>query len=481
MNWKKAWAVAASAATFLILVITGTLAWTNFNQSALNEWQGSSPEIGGTLHDDFCQPNKDIYVENWGEHPFFVRVKLEEYMEMGDGAGVKLDPVSNKAVSLAPGADIDDTDTWKPYNHGNEGEVFRDYWKWTMGGSKYYFPAPESLRQNGGDGYIDSLSPEDIGPFDINEYGVHSKETPVASIMTIAQWNSEGCPMGYIWVLDSDGWAYWAAPVLPGQATGLLLDNVELVKPPIQDYYYGINVKAQMATKDGKAEEDGIIDNYTKFGLEENGGWTPEGEGLMERIAGSQEITAVVITSDKSSEFSIFDAIPIYVKQGETVTLTAGVVTGSGPTAVTWYGNGSSGFKMTTDGNTAVVKIDREVTSGDMFDIIATSLVDPTKYDSKRIVVFLAAEYTVSTDRTGRAYADYGDNTFKMMEGGEPYGNYICGGLDLVFGTGDDLTNVVVINGVKYLTADEDGKYLSKGPDGRIGTNDDPQIGICSY
>ena len=51
------------------------------------------------------------------------------------------------------------------------------------------------------------------------------------------------------------------------------------------DYYYGINVVAQMATKD----DDGL-DNYERFGDEEHGGWTTDGQALMRLIVGIEYI-----------------------------------------------------------------------------------------------------------------------------------------------------------------------------------------------
>ena len=113
-----------------------------------------------------------------------------------------------------------------------------------------------------------------------------------------------GSPVGDYWVIDrnhdqhSDCWIYWASPLKPGEATGLLLDKV--VKKDWaylnrigsnfdynQDYYYGINVVAQMATKDGTTDSNGVIDNYIRFGDAANGGWSADGQKLMEIVVGS--------------------------------------------------------------------------------------------------------------------------------------------------------------------------------------------------
>ena len=42
-------------------------------------------------------------------------------------------------------------------------------------------------------------------------------------------------------------------------------------------------------TKDGEADSSGILDNYTRFGDKEHGGWTVDGERLMDIIVGNLE------------------------------------------------------------------------------------------------------------------------------------------------------------------------------------------------
>jgi hypothetical protein len=147
------------------LVLTGTFAWVQLASRA-NEWRHEDEDgtPGGTGHDDFAQPNKDVYVENWGEKDIFVRIRLDEYMETGEGAGKYLgdnlttqaqDP-DNKAVSSLPGALIYDRTTWEPHVPYNDAAAecaaadFHSYWQWAMGGQKWYMPAPSLERtQNG--------------------------------------------------------------------------------------------------------------------------------------------------------------------------------------------------------------------------------------------------------------------------------------------------------------------------------------------
>ena len=82
---KRKKAVAATVAAAAIL-LAGTFAWTSISQNALNE---AIVDInpGGRLHDDFNGTNKDVYVENFNTGvdavPIFARVRLDEYMEIG--------------------------------------------------------------------------------------------------------------------------------------------------------------------------------------------------------------------------------------------------------------------------------------------------------------------------------------------------------------------------------------------------------------
>ena len=72
----------------------------------------------------------------------------------------------------------------------------------------------------------------------------------------------ESRQLGHFWVVDSDGYSYWASPLLPDEATGLLLHKVELIEQPVYDFFYAINVAAHMATIDDAP------DNYERMILD---------------------------------------------------------------------------------------------------------------------------------------------------------------------------------------------------------------------
>ena len=65
----------------------------------------------------------------------------------------------------------------------------------------------------------------------------------------------DGSKPGKYWVYDTDGWAYWAEAIQPGEATGLLLSKISLKKEMMDDWYYGINAVAQFATDDDLGDD----------------------------------------------------------------------------------------------------------------------------------------------------------------------------------------------------------------------------------
>ncbi|MDR1001550.1 MAG: hypothetical protein LBL96_12280 [Clostridiales bacterium] len=276
--------VITSALCGIILLGSGAIdKASKTNDSAAEKTVNIGGSTGGTLHDDFAAPNKDVYVENWSNDDALVRIRLSEYMELGKGAGTRSGEGDNQAISVVSGANINDPTKWtlltSPTNK------FSEYWEWAMGGKKYYYPVSPSKRGAVVDGkeYIDSGSPEGLGVNDTNAEGIHTKLTPDATVVSMDAWIRMDYPIGDYWVIDDeDGWIYWANIVPGGKSTGLLLDKVELIKSIKQSYYYSINVDAQIASVDD-TENNG--DYYVKWEQRNPyGGWTKKGKDLIDRI-----------------------------------------------------------------------------------------------------------------------------------------------------------------------------------------------------
>ena len=330
----KTIAAVTAAALALTIAVTGTYAWQSISQNALNEAAGYF-NPGGRLHDDFDGTNKDVYVENFtspdnGGVPIFARVRLDEYMEFGADAGLNKDAADRKATPVIEGATINDISTWKTFIMGEEGNVLHDtYWTWSMGGKTVFMPTfnknKDSLKAeiNGtfagldgdpstdDDRYSDYIAytlgqilegkavydadgntvdegeeaAEGVNILTMNE--THTvKETLEGSVMTMEQWITDGCVLGNYWVYDTDGWAYWANPINPGEATGLLLDGIELKNEQSDRWYYAVNVVAQFAT----AGDWGNEAETTGFYMD---GITANALQLLNKAAGMDDITEV--------------------------------------------------------------------------------------------------------------------------------------------------------------------------------------------
>lgn len=295
-------AIALSA----VILLGGTFAWQSISQEALNE-VSAVVNPGGRLHDDFVEItydengvavydtmtyNKDVYAENFTSLAnngvqVFARVRLDEYMEIGKGAGALNDDGTlselNEATSIVSGAKLEDKTTWSTYMFGDDSSAFRKYWDMSFGGSTIYMP---TFNKD-----MNSLVADINGTFDASftdhveytdgqtvsdnaEYTVQkedgsyetktvaethtAKSTLNATVISMQQWIDDGMNIGDFWVYDTDGWAYWANPINPDTATGLLLDGINRTDEIMNDdWYYAINVVAQFITYDDIGAESG--------------------------------------------------------------------------------------------------------------------------------------------------------------------------------------------------------------------------------
>jgi hypothetical protein len=220
-------AVISAAALF----VTGTFAWQQM-VSKTNEFTGTK-EIP-TLHDDFdpAAGLKDVYVENRADRPFFVRVQLAEAMSL----------TSNTWRPTASDYEAHTYETAaEDCEHDNAaGDEFHDYFTWTMGGQKWYMPAPA------GSGNVIQDSTDYTGV-------AGAKQTPLAEIVKIADYLlKSGADKDAFtgWIFDTDGYAYWSQPLLKTQVTGLLLHGVATDAALANtDYYYAIDVRVQVVDR----------------------------------------------------------------------------------------------------------------------------------------------------------------------------------------------------------------------------------------
>lgn len=343
---KKNLAAVTAAALAAGILISGTLAYQSMNQMAANEVK-QNINVGARLHDDFNGTNKDVYVENFAEPGedakiIFARVRLDEYMEYGAGAGSKPgEPgYQGKQVTVVnadadPKPTIDDKSTWTTRIPGATiGEAGDDnpFWEkvtWTMGGQTIYMPTfnrDNTSLEADINGTLAGTNPDDKIYYDDYHAWILGEEktadatyagdetisethfaanTLTAKVMTMAEWKAAGSLPGDYWVWDTDGWAYWANPIYPGQSTGLLLDSIEILEDSAAQMYYAINVVGQFVSQDDTGKGKGT-------GFYADGTPTADAEMLLEHIGAVTTQQTLTVTP------TIGDAVP-----GRTVTFQA--------------------------------------------------------------------------------------------------------------------------------------------------------------
>ena len=516
LSFKHRILAAAGAVTMAAaVVITGTFAWQSISQMANNETVVPA-NPGARLHDDFDGRNKDVYVENFtdpndGGMPIFARIRLDEYMEIGSGAGLKTGDAGyadKKAQSLISGADINDVTTWTTHIPANDpafcAKDFHTYWHWDMGGKTVYMPTfnknKDSLKAdvNGtfaGTNPADNVHYDDYHKYALGETkvgdeiydaddnkidegaaaveGVNirtvqnqthtARETHTATVVTMAQWKAMGSPVGKYWVYDVDGWAYWAEALKPGEATGLLLDAIELVRDPDDDCYYAINVVGQFTTRGdwGQNDNSGFFDPTQG---------TPPTNDAMDLLRQAADMLPGV------TGITMAEGAKAYVRANNAITLHP-VVTVKNPsgdvaeTNVKW--DVSPATNMFLNGTLSTT----EAMTGKTYRVTATSTFDTNYSAFTDVYVYPAdAEGVVPGQNDGKLYVKYPDNTYKEILSDGSLGDFICAGLDEIIGNGDDKEPVIVLNpanaqyGDKCLGPNPDDSYYAKGPDGKLGT-----------
>jgi len=256
---KKAASIVAIGAV-AVLMLSGTFAWFSGTIHAQNEFIGSAtptPPPGNNpvvLHDDFENPKKDVYVENTGTTPVYVRIQLSEAMDLTTNVVPSPIPTDmwdihapDKAESPLMHEDLGHTEP----AGASAGLKFHDYFTWTWGlpgdGTTYtYIPAG-----SGTDGLVQNKQAEIDAAASTKQTlpmtpgtagnGVISVDYYVGTLATALKLTSNTQFVG--WVYDTDGWAYWSQPLLPGTATGPIISNVATAASLAgTNYWYIIDV-----------------------------------------------------------------------------------------------------------------------------------------------------------------------------------------------------------------------------------------------
>ena len=241
---KKFIATAVAIVLCLALLMGGAFAWTDFSQYFINRFRGGANN-DALLHDDFDpeQGKKDIYVENTGDTQIVVRVRLDEFLQIG-----------NNVIVPATGGKVNDRVSYVPHlwhsDDINRCElVTHKYFAWNISGAqKTYLHGTSEF------GYEDYNSRAVETDSDLGANGQQFGQTAPAFVpVMMADYlvASSSYPASGVWVLDpEDGWAYWSVVLAPGAATNLLLNGVsKTVTMPDDNWTYHINAILQASNK----------------------------------------------------------------------------------------------------------------------------------------------------------------------------------------------------------------------------------------
>lgn len=503
------------------ILLSGTFAWQSISQTATNKASGVA-NPGGRLHDYFDGQNKDVFVENFTDTddngvPIFARIRLDEYMEIGPDAGKKTDQADrNVTVIGKTDAKIDDSKTWithKPGHlpggeTGNTHTPMHEYWEWEMGGKGVYMPTfnmdkdnkdsdingtyegPDGVAgENGGvdDRYKDYIKYEVGNTKEAVENYANSqtsvgnqthtaKETLDGTVITMEEWlaKDEADRIGPMWVYDNDGWAYWAQPIRPGTATGLLLNGIKPVRQPDQEWYYAINVIGQFATAGdwGKKEDNS---GFFKDGI------TDDALNLLNKVADRlPQVVHMLVKNGFKQYVAVGDTLPLEV--------TADVKNPTGTetdTYVTWTCDQDVGTALLGNKFTPI-----EDMVGKTYRMTATSVLTPAVTTYVDVVVMpkeaAGGNGVVEGALDKKKYINYGDNTYKEVKENGSLGDWRCAGKDMIIGNTDDRPDVFVVEkgqttqfGSKFLGPIRTGHgeyYLAMGADNMLGTADDIKV-----
>lgn len=340
-------------------LLGGTFAFVDFNQHKTNFVNGRE-NVSVTLNDSYKPPadwkegqalDKKVSVTNTdgNSDPVFVKVQFKEYFEMsklilvtdGDDKGFLF-------ATYADGPKKGEFMTWADAQAGGYG-----YTKYTITyvdgtkkdfaltknaelkngiyGKEMYIPSvidafgnavkanyPTQPHETQDDANLECNYPihlweddcdihNDAGTSDIHDYiswGMSSQ------IMTMDAWVTAGKNTGDFWVVDTDGWAYWANPLQPGEHTTDIMESIKLDRMPGKHFEYYIHIDMQATTVDqldelkgATAGSEALIDELRKTSLTlpeiiagTPAGGTFEADGVTWRILKKNGDDMLIIT-----------------------------------------------------------------------------------------------------------------------------------------------------------------------------------------
>lgn len=206
---RKIVATISAALLASTILTSGTFAWQSFNQEAINRTKNLRVNPGARLHIDAYFQDMNIYVENFTDKsdgmPVYARVRLSEYMEIGEGAGEKEVSLRDPDIRVLGnlGADINDATTWDIVYMEANGllngvSAIRSYHQLQSGGQGIYMPTFNKNK----DSHLGDINGTLAGPDEIEKeledayqdyikYSVNGLDGGVTQTTSIASYDAD--------------------------------------------------------------------------------------------------------------------------------------------------------------------------------------------------------------------------------------------------------------------------------------------------
>ena len=240
---RRVFASALAVTTAAAIVIAGTYGWSAISQIAKGTADGATQNgggenqtgPGGRLHFDFDRDSgaAEVYAENFGTEPLFVRARLNVTTDLTDSE-----------VSYSYGGDK----IFMPTFLKDSTVLYSDVTGDAIDPERETAPVPEYPDYTEGQTKTDTAYYTD----QTNAQATHRAKSTIVGAAPIAIADWDGDPVDR-WFIDSDGWYYWGAPLAAGEATSLLLNAIEF-KADRDDWEFVILPEAEFTTFDDVAE-----------------------------------------------------------------------------------------------------------------------------------------------------------------------------------------------------------------------------------
>ena len=285
---RRVFASALAVTTAAAIVIAGTYGWSAISQIAKGTADGTTQNgggenqtgPGGRLHFDFDRDSgaAEVYAENFGTEPLFVRARLNVTTDLTDSE-----------VTYTYGGDK----IFMPTFLKDSTKLYSDVTGDAIDPLRETAPVPEYPDYTENETKTETAYYTD----QTNALATHKAKSTLtgAAPIAIADWDGDPADR---WFIDADGWYYWGAPLEAGEATSLLLNAIEF-KADRDDWEFVILPEAEFVDIDDIGSFTGTSDEADELLAV----FAPEPEPAPIVRGDSRILRAIGTTGDETTNF----------------------------------------------------------------------------------------------------------------------------------------------------------------------------------